>query len=1162
MAFDLATATPVKETEDNEIQTKQFDFNTARPIPEPTREDLKVSLVARFQPMDKQVKNAILQPLEVKDIENIKIKETEGINALWAGIIPYVKGAAGFFTRPFGVEPFGDTFTPEELATARGKHPVATTIGDIIGGISPFIAIAPLFPQSLLGTVATFGSVAGVQEIGRQQTEENIMTPPEERIKDIAKEVGKAGLFAPIWYYTGILKFVGRPYASALTRAGIRGIGSASLSKVYGEDLETALKEGGMITALSLIFEAPYLAKTALGRGIIKQGNRIAAERGLPEGKVTIDVDKLDAVSMRSSIFKLAKGLAKLMKIKTKAEVPTAQQLKYMKVDKPIDINPKMLPAKIDNLTPSAPKVTARPVGTPEIVVKEPPKVPEIKPERPPVAPKVPEKVLEVKKPIEIDIDTMAGALKAHPEYAPTPERVAYLTKPEIRAEYERLIGKLPEVPPVKPILKELATTKQKAQAHIIAKEKAFISKKGKVKPQYRFLAQQMTGKKSIADMTQEEADIFIDALKGLPEPTYKAGKLVPPTMPRTTAIVTEKFFETTFKKPTPVKFLTSQARYAELLGVKKLAEPFEIGKQKLDLEYGKIAKQIDIAMRELKKFKTTTPEKMAQLLNIHEEAPPELSEKDKKVFNYFRDLTRDIINRENSVRMSLGLKPITYRKAYFRHTADKMAQEVIEGKYPLPEGIKYWSEQVVGKKVYNPMEMQRKLRDDLLEHFSKDPAYVMKSMVWTGLKEIYLAQPKHFFNRILGALSKDKAVYKNLTPKEKAHYDAQMTMPAETKKWLIEYVNIALSGRQTTLDKSVNQWIVGGPKVIKATLNAILKPFGKHIGQKPVTDMITKFSKLPIYGVMGGIRPKQLLRNKFQTLQNMALYGVKNTLLGYLPTSSYPTLEKLKTDSLFLKSYSGFEDMPMELKGKAEKLLLAPYQWSAISNVNQAMNAAYHWTADCIQNSAKKDLGWADPQRTYTEDKNFFYPSEKARLLKEMEYGAHTTQFQYIGMGMPEVFRYKALAGITRLQSWWMNHWFIFHREAATRFFTGRAGYDPNLKITWGDRINYAKYLIIAGLILNTLGYERSYVFGTAPTSLPPPAQLSLGLYIYFTHLGDSDWEKRKRGEASRQIKQAALTFIPGYLTIKDLSALLSGEKHWTEYLFYKKAKPAGLEL
>ena len=727
-----------------------------------------------------------------------------------------------------------------------------------------------------------------------------------------------------------------------------------------------------------------------------------------------------------------------------------------------------------------------------------------------------------------------------------TPPKVAP-AKPEV-AKPPIVEGVEPKITPKAEITPDIATPKQIKQAHALASKKAFISKKGKVKPQYRNLARQMTGQASIKKMTQEEAAEFIAALEALPKPTLKAGKLVPPSIPKTTELVTEEFFEQTFKKPTPVKLLTSQARYAELLGVKKLAEPFEIGKQKLDLEYGKISKQIEVAAKKIKE-----PEKMAQLLNIHEEAPAGLPDKEKQVFNYFRDLTRDMIERENAVRKAIGREPIKHRKAYFRHVADQMSQEVIDGTYAPPEGLKYWSEQLVGKKVYNPMEMQRKLRDDLLRHFSKDLSYVMKSMAWTGLKEIYLAQPKHFFNRILGALSKDKAVYDNLTPIEKAHYDAQMTMPADTKKWLIDYVNIVLSGRQTALDRSINLWVTDTP--IKTVVNAILSPFGKHIGQKPVTNIISGISRLPIYGVMGGIRPKQLMRNKMQTLQNLALYGVGPTLRGYLPTSSYPTLEKLKTDSLFKKSYSGFEDMPAELKGKIEKWGLAPYQWSAVSNVSQAMNAAYHWTANKIQNPKFKEHGWADPQRTYTEGKDFFYPSEEAKLLKEMEYGAHTTQFQYIGMGMPEVFRYKALAPITRLQSWWMNHWFIFHREAATRAFTGRAGYNKDLKITLGDRINYLKYLVIAGVILNTLGYERSYLLGTAPTSLPPTAQLALGLYTYVTHMGDSDWEERKRGEASRQIREAAKTFLPGYLSIKDLTTLLSGEKDWTEYLWYKKS-------
>lgn len=651
-----------------------------------------------------------------------------------------------------------------------------------------------------------------------------------------------------------------------------------------------------------------------------------------------------------------------------------------------------------------------------------------------------------------------------------------------------------------------IPTPEQIREAHIIAREKALITPEGKTTPGYRALARGMTGKTSMKKMTQPEAESFITSLKGISEPRYIKGKLVPPSIPRVTTLARPEFFQQRFRKPTPAKLATSQTRYAELLGIKKLVAPMEMGKQVLDLEYAKGAHQIDTAVKELKKAKIA-PKQMTVMLNTLEEAPVDISEQGKKVFNYFRDLTRDVRVRENEIRATLELPPIEYRQAYFRHIADKMSQEIIDGKYPLPEGLKYWSEQTVGKKVYNPMEMQRKLSDDLLEKFSSDLPYVMKSMLWTGLKEVHLSIPKNILHKELGILSKDKVVYKNLAPQEQKLYDAQMTMPAETKKWLLDYVNIVLSGRQTALDRSVNLWITDTP--IKTVLNSILKPFGEHIGQKPVSDMLSKVSKLPIYGAMGGVNPRQLIRNKFQTLQNIALYGVKNTIKGYTPTSSYPTLEKLKTDSLFKRSYSGFEDLPIGMMGKIEKAGLAPYQWSAVSNVSQAMNSSYHWTADNIQNPKKKHLGWADPKRTYTEPKDFFYPSEQTILLKEMEYGAHTTQYQYIGLGMPEVFRYKALAPLTRLQSWWMNHWFVFHREAATRAFTGHAGYDPKLKITLGDRVNYLKYLIIGGLILTNLGYYRSYLLGTAPTGLPPTGQLMMGLYEYFTNLGDSNWEK-----------------------------------------------------
>lgn len=693
-------------------------------------------------------------------------------------------------------------------------------------------------------------------------------------------------------------------------------------------------------------------------------------------------------------------------------------------------------------------------------------------------------------------------------------------------------------------------TDRQIKQAHTIASNKALISKKGKPKPGYRRLAKAMTGKTSMKKMTQEEADNFINSLKGLSEPTQtKEGKIKPPRIPTTTRLTTEGYFQRRFKTPTPAQLVTSQTRYAELLGVKDLTEPFEIAKAEMDLEYGNLSRQIE---KVVKKVKNT--EEMAKALNTSEKAPIDFTPEQKKQFNYFRDLSRSFIKRENEVLVSLGFEPIRYRQAYFRHIADQRTMDILRGEHPLPEGLKYWSEKVVSKKVFNPSQLKRQLKDDLLEYFSKDLEYVSKAMTHKALETIHMSKPKKFFNEQLRALSQDKPIYKNLTSEQKKFYEAQQVLPAKTKEWLLDYINIQLGNRQTGLDESVNRFVTDSK--LKDILNNVLKPFGKVISQRPVTNMIQRISRLPIYGAMGGLNPRQIIRNKFQRLQDIALYGVKNTLKGFLPTNRESTSERLKSNSLFKRSYSGFEEMPAQLRHKAERIGLAPYQWSAQSNVSQSMDTSYYWTKDKIVNPKNKHLGWASPKRTYKEPRGFFYPEEEARLLKEMEYGAHTTQYQYIGMGMPGIFRYKSAAGLTRLQSWWMNHWFIFHREAITRAFTGHTGYNPDLKLTAGDRFNYLKYLILGGVILINLGYERSYLWGTAPTALPPTGQLAMGLYQWFANQGDESWQKRKRAQASYHIKNALKIHIPGYLSVKDLTALIKGDKQWYEYLFYFKEK------
>lgn len=836
---------------------------------------------------------------------------------------------------------------------------------------------------------------------------------------------------------------------------------------------------------------------------------------------------------------------------------------------KKILTKPKPTPLKPKPLTPEEIEIIRHPPGR---IIKEPLKVPETPTLVPPapdiekvITPYVPKKPIVKPKPLvpEKPVTEYAGTAFGERAAPPIITGEGLGKKSPLDVYYPGIgpaAGGLPVKPPIKP------TAKQLIEAHKIAKDKLLITKEGKLKPQYRRLAFNMTGKKSMAQMTHEEAKTFIDALKKVSEPRYRKGKILPPVIPVSKKLVTPDFFrQMKFKEPTLAKYLTSQMYYAERLGVKPLVGGMEIGKQKFDIEFvnlshdvdkmGKVINRLGKASiwhrigKKIKNLPTNPIARMRNILDRYEEPPAFLSDDDKSVFRYFRNLNRTIRLRSNEVRKGLGLEPILYRKAYVRHVAEATAKEMLLGQYPFPEGLKYWSKEVVGKKIFNPMAFHRKLVDDLEKLWTHDLIHATKSMLWTGLKEIHMGQPLKYLNEALGVVSKDKSTYKLLSPEQKAIQDAQQVIPASTKRWLIDYINQSMKGQETEFDASVNRLVtqsgVGG------LFNKMLAPFGRTVGRQPITKVFQTTGRMVIHGVMGLLRPKQLIRNKFQLIQNLALYGVKSTLRGLLPST--PTMKKLITNSLFMKTYTGAEELPMGIQHKLEKANLAPFQWTAISNARQAMKTAYWDTHDLITNSKYNKFGWADPKRTYREPKDFLYPSEREKLLKEMEFGAGVTQYHYIPLGMPQVFRHKALVPFTRLQSWWMNHYFKFNREAAHRAFKGETGYGG--KLPWSRRINYFKYLILGGAILNTIGYERSFLIGTAPSAVPPTAQLMIGLYNYAVNFTPkTKWDKSKKKKAEYQIFNALKTFIPGYLSYKDFKALISGEKPIESFFFYTK--------
>ena len=742
-------------------------------------------------------------------------------------------------------------------------------------------------------------------------------------------------------------------------------------------------------------------------------------------------------------------------------------------------------------------------------------------------------------------------------------------SREELQERLDKLTGKF--VPPVK----ETQNIVLRTEVLKLLEEKGFRKKTDdltKLSQGARRLAIGVTGSPHIRKMTDEQLAAFGRAISRLPEPTKdNKGRLIPPPIPKTTAITTKGFFEKKFKEPSILREFRSQEVYAKKLGIKSLVSKAEIGKIKMTLEYNDISNQIARQIKLVEKLgKTTTKEKaqafiknqptaavrrFMHLLDTHEEAPDSLNPAEKRIFNWFRDLTRLTLKRENEIRESLGIELIPSRKAYVRHISQGIAQEVLAGRYPFPEGKKFWAEKIIAKKIFNPMENKRKiakLEDDVEHLFTEYLEYATKAMMWTALKEIHLSKPIRFMEQQLTMLGKDLPVYKTLTPDEQRRWDKVSVIPSRTRKWVRDYINVVIKGQQSEIDQDINAIVT--QTGLKGVMNTVLAKFNRSLSHKPLSSFFTAAGRFQILGVLGGFRPKQLLRNKFQLTQNLALYPTAANVRAFRAPSE--KLKKLLDKSLFLETYTGTEDWPVDIMGKASKVGMAAFQWSAQTNARQAMEVAYWATLPLITDKKFAEFGWADQKRTYNEKPEFLYKSEEEAVLKEMEWGAAATQFNYTAIGMPQIFRHKTLTPVTRLTSWWMNYYGRFIPEALSRFTTGRPGWteEEGPTLPWTFRMGWLRYMILGGLILNTMDYTRSYLFGVAPTGVPPAAQFIWYLYRSAVAIGSGDDIALKRSR--KKMMEAAKTFIPFYLSAKDLDAALFGGKPLKSLLFYNKRK------
>lgn len=696
----------------------------------------------------------------------------------------------------------------------------------------------------------------------------------------------------------------------------------------------------------------------------------------------------------------------------------------------------------------------------------------------------------------------------------------------------------------LEPLAKE-ATFQQIKQAHILAREKLLLSEKtGKTKPQYRTLAKGITGKTSMKEMTQKEAGEFIDALKKI-KTRIVGGKKLPPKIPITQRTVTEKFFDKQFKKPSLIKYITPSNRYAMSLGAYDLIEPSIKAKTAMEIERAAQFKNLNkIEKRIYKIEKIKIPEKVKTKITA---TPPKAIQKwydmlDKyatskeagltgepaKIFDGLRGLTKGMLERTNEIRAKVDLPPINSIRAYITHLKDLATKKELAKRFSISEAKKYWSDFVRSKHIYNPTALHRMVKEP--ETLLKDPIKALRAMVSVDLKQIYLEQPTLLYREQMRAL--------------------QDIIPATTRKWLDSYMNIVIRGRPTELDELTNASLekLGVDKA----LNLVLKPFGKQPSYNLSKSISGAISKVIHDALIWG-KMKLVIRNHTQKFLSLGLYGSKPWIKASFPASK--ELKQLIKDSDFWK-ISNRSFMETEVAGgkglisKLRKLGYKPYGRSHISNVTHAQKTAYYAAKDLVDNPKYKKLGWTN------ED-----------ALREMEFGAMTTQYWYNLMGMPEIYRSGTGRVLATLNSWWMNYTTNYWRELLVRGFKGKTGWGKSIPVKW--RIAALRHIVSSILFIEGsrralgLDYRQVALLGVLPTYLSPPGQILLGLYNYLT-AGDN---KYKKSRAVNQMKYSWKAFIPGGGAWKEWSGLWSGEKTIKETLFYtdeptKKTTPSTIKI
>jgi len=445
-------------------------------------------------------------------------------------------------------------------------------------------------------------------------------------------------------------------------------------------------------------------------------------------------------------------------------------------------------------------------------------------------------------------------------------------------------------------------------EAHKIAKEKMLISEKGKPTLQYRRLAKGLIGVKSTKEMTPEELDFFIDALKSL---ELRPGRLLP-RIPITKQFITQEFADKLIggelKEIGVVEEIRPARQVFEKMGLlKEVFEPAFDAEIALYEDLMKFRGRI----QEMQKMVGKTKEVSQKLFReIENPGTQELTSQEQEVVRWGKKFF-------DKWAEELKLPPEKIKKHYITHIFEEDISRILKDKHPLDPDLIRAFEFITPKRIFNPF-LQVRLG--------------MK----VGLKENFWAALEAYESRQLKVYHYDPLI-KRIRVYEK------FLLP-NSAKYLREFIT-RITSRPLTIDREINQSLKEFANTIKDL------PGGKKLG-----ELLTKgnSSGLLTYNFTGflyeawlGLRPASAIKNLGQHTLILAEVGPKAFSKGLRFSLTLEGKELLKFSKVLRSRKLGYlpgvdETFLKGLESKRRAITMAMFKVADKKNVSDAFLAGY----------------------------------------------------------------------------------------------------------------------------------------------------------------------------------------------------------------------------